>query len=255
MTADYLELSLSAERWIGTLQRPTDHGIAWSHSTERPEVVSHTLYNGSAGVLLFYLELHAATGQQRFLDVALAAADDLVAYAGATQWQSCAMYTGWPGLAFALGEAARLSGRATLRRLQPRDVWTVCGRAHTASVPASDGSNRCRSPTSTASRATAKSTMRRSARRAPVSCCCMPLAPVCIRRAAVGHRSGRQVARSRAAHRCRAELGIDVGHAVSVESGEFRPWRRRRRRVHGDAVSKPLVTNGFSMPRKMRRRT
>ena len=111
MTADYLELSLGAERWIGTLQRATDHGIAWSHSSERPDVVSHTLYNGSAGILLFYLELHAATGQQRFLDVALAAADDLAAYAGATPWQSCAMYTGWPGLAFALGEAARQTGR------------------------------------------------------------------------------------------------------------------------------------------------
>jgi lantibiotic modifying enzyme len=111
MTADYLELSLSAERWIATLRRPTDHGVAWSHSTERSEVVSHTLYNGSAGILLFYLELHAATAQPRFLDVALAAADELAAYASATKWQSCAMYTGWPGLAFALGEAARLSGQ------------------------------------------------------------------------------------------------------------------------------------------------
>lgn len=109
MTAQPLDLALSAERWIGTLQRSTDHGIAWSHSTERPEVVSHTLYNGSAGVLLFYLELHAATGQQRYLDVALAAADDLVAYADASKWQSCAIYTGWPGMAFALGEVARRS--------------------------------------------------------------------------------------------------------------------------------------------------
>ena len=130
MTADYLELSLSAERWIATLQRKTDHGVAWSHSTERPEVVSHTLYNGSAGVLLFYLELHAATGQQRFLDVALAAADDLAAYAGATKWQSCAMYTGWPGLAFALGEAARLSARRHLADAAVRCLDRLHASAH-----------------------------------------------------------------------------------------------------------------------------
>jgi lantibiotic modifying enzyme len=111
MAADYEEIAADAERWIARLQRSTDHGIAWSHSAERPEVVSHTLYNGSAGVLLFYLELHAATGEQRFLDIALAAADDLAAYADATKWQSCAMYTGWPGLAFALGEATVRSGR------------------------------------------------------------------------------------------------------------------------------------------------
>ncbi len=112
MATDYLDRAFEAERWIGSLQRTTDYGVAWSHSAERPEVVSHTLYNGSAGIILFYLELHAATGQQRFLDVALTAADDLAAYANATQWQSCAIYTGWPGLAFALGEAARHSGRA-----------------------------------------------------------------------------------------------------------------------------------------------
>jgi lantibiotic modifying enzyme len=111
MTVDYLELALGAERWIGTLQRATDHGMAWSHSTERPQVVSHTLYNGSAGVALFYLELHQATAEPRFFDVAVAAADDLAGYCAATQWQSCAMYTGWPGLAFALGEAARHTGR------------------------------------------------------------------------------------------------------------------------------------------------
>ena len=130
MTADHLELSLSAERWISTLQRPPDHGIAWSHSTERPEVVSHTLYNGSAGVLLFYLELHAATGQQRFLDVALAAADDLVAYVGATQWQSCAMYTGWPGLAFALGEIARHTGSQQYAAAAARCLDRLRASAH-----------------------------------------------------------------------------------------------------------------------------
>ena len=110
MNSDYLSIALAAEHWLGGLKRTTDHGVAWSHSAERPDVVSHTLYNGSAGIILFYLELHTATGQQRFLDVALAAADDLVAYAGSTQWQSCAIYTGWPGLAFALGEVARHSG-------------------------------------------------------------------------------------------------------------------------------------------------
>ncbi|MEZ5340946.1 MAG: lanthionine synthetase LanC family protein [Acidimicrobiales bacterium] len=35
----------------------------------------HTLYHGTAGVAVFYLELHRATGERRHLDTAIAAAD------------------------------------------------------------------------------------------------------------------------------------------------------------------------------------
>ena len=105
-----LDTALAAERWIDSLRRPTDHGIAWAHSREQPDVESRTLYNGSAGIVVFYLELHAATANGRFLDVARVGADDLRAYAQKTSKQSCAMYTGWPGLAFALAEVARRTG-------------------------------------------------------------------------------------------------------------------------------------------------
>ena len=177
MTADYLELSLGAERWIATLQRSTDHGVAWSHSTERPEVVSHTLYNGSAGILLFYLELHAATGQQRYLDVALAAADDLAAYARATPVAIVRDLHRLAGARICTRRSRASHRPRPTTPPQPRNVSTVCARARTRSAPASAGSNRCRSRTFTASKATARSTMHRSAPRAPASCCCTPRAP------------------------------------------------------------------------------
>jgi lantibiotic modifying enzyme len=111
----HLETALMAQRWIDTHKRLTEHGIAWSHSAQRADVVSHTLYNGSAGIIIFHLELHAASGDARFLEIARAAADDLAAYARESQRQSCAIYTGWPGLAFALAEASRRTGDARHR--------------------------------------------------------------------------------------------------------------------------------------------
>jgi len=106
---EYLDIAIAAERFIDGRRRPTDNGLLWSHSGERPELTSHSLYNGSSGIIIFYLEMHAATGEQRHLDAAIAAADELVAYVHSTKRQSCAIYTGWPGLAFALAETARMT--------------------------------------------------------------------------------------------------------------------------------------------------
>jgi lantibiotic modifying enzyme len=110
--AEYLDIACAAERFIDGRRRPTDNGVLWSHSRERPELTSHSLYNGSSGIVLFYLELHAATGEKRHRDSAIAAADELIAYVHATKRQSCAIYTGWPGLAFALADTARITGLA-----------------------------------------------------------------------------------------------------------------------------------------------
>ena len=107
-----LAIAHEAEIFIAGLRRDTPHGCVWSHHAEQPEITSHSLYNGSAGVLLFYLELFAATRDTRFLGSATAAADELLHYAATTRRQSCAIYTGWPGLAFALAEVARVTGDA-----------------------------------------------------------------------------------------------------------------------------------------------
>ena len=109
-SAEYLGIALEAETFIASMRRPTEHGCVWSHHAEQPEVTSHSLYNGNAGVLIYYLELFAATKDSRYLDIATTAANDLLHYAATTKKQSCAIYTGWPGLAFALAEVARVSG-------------------------------------------------------------------------------------------------------------------------------------------------
>jgi len=118
-----LDIALEAERWISSLQRTTDHGIAWGHSREEPDRISHTLYNGSPGIIVFYLELHSATEQTHFLDIACSGADDLASYARTTSPKSCSLSAGWPGFAFALAEVGRCSGeeRFTVAAVDCRD--------------------------------------------------------------------------------------------------------------------------------------
>ena len=57
----HLEAALAAARWIDAHAVRTDHGITWP--AEPPQQrVERMLYNGTPGVILFYLELHRATG-------------------------------------------------------------------------------------------------------------------------------------------------------------------------------------------------
>lgn len=113
LTADRCtEIALDAARWTDSLAIDTPNGRVWGHSTEKPTSISRSLYNGSAGIALFEIELHRATGNPEHLERASRAGDDLLAYLKVTEHESCAIYTGWPGYAYALFEIARATGEA-----------------------------------------------------------------------------------------------------------------------------------------------
>ncbi len=142
----YLDLARSAERFVHSLARDTETGVAWGHSREAPDVVSRTLYNGSSGIVIFYVEMFAATAETIYLERAIAGAKDLAAYASSAKRGSCAIYTGWPGMAFALGEVARVAGDAELMsaaglcldRLRAAAVARGAGLAWIEPMPFSD---------------------------------------------------------------------------------------------------------------------
>ncbi|HMC54716.1 MAG TPA: lanthionine synthetase LanC family protein [Gemmatimonadaceae bacterium] len=113
----YLEAALRAERWIrGTRSDPTR---LWP-SVPAPGVDTFdrsvlSLYHGAPGVILFYLELHAATQERRFLDDAVRGAQALAAAVDVATEQDAGLYTGATGIAWILLEAHRASGREDLR--------------------------------------------------------------------------------------------------------------------------------------------
>jgi hypothetical protein len=83
-TPSYLEASESAALWIRSTAQETEHGLVWLPEPDHPErsatvTAPPTLYSGSAGIVLFLLELARATGNSAYLDEARRGADHLAA--------------------------------------------------------------------------------------------------------------------------------------------------------------------------------
>ncbi len=111
----HLEAALAAERWLQRHARETEHGLAWGLANEAPDKLVRTLYAGSAGIALFYLELHQATGEAAYLDIALRAGRDIDAYVRGKESLTCSALGGWAGYTFVLNEIARAGNEPSLR--------------------------------------------------------------------------------------------------------------------------------------------
>ncbi|XOV82746.1 MAG: lanthionine synthetase LanC family protein [bacterium] len=105
-----LDVALSSERWLSSHQWDTEHGLLWSLAEEVPDKRFHNLYSGSAGIVLFYLELYAATQEDRFLKTARAAGFEIVHHLQQVDVLPCALMGGWGGYLFVLNELAKATG-------------------------------------------------------------------------------------------------------------------------------------------------
>ena len=80
----YLHAALEAAQWIRSAQVTREVGIAWLPEPDHTEKLAtqgpdNTLYSGSAGTVLFFLELARATGDSNYLQDAQRGADYLAA--------------------------------------------------------------------------------------------------------------------------------------------------------------------------------
>jgi lantibiotic modifying enzyme len=82
-------------------------GEVWARTPDPDSSIDHTLYHGTAGIVLFHLELAAATGDPVYEQRAIAAGRELARVVTAKSWASVAFATGWPGYAFAFSELAK----------------------------------------------------------------------------------------------------------------------------------------------------
>ena len=77
-SSDHLQEALEAARWIQSAAVPMEVGTAWPAVPAEKDSINNTLYSGVPGVVLFFLEAAAATGNADYLDMAGSGADYLI---------------------------------------------------------------------------------------------------------------------------------------------------------------------------------
>ncbi|MGA8116893.1 MAG: lanthionine synthetase LanC family protein [Actinocatenispora sp.] len=113
------ELSAGALAWLVDAAREDGAGLAWPSRPGDDETMP-TLYSGTAGIVLALLEAHAHFGDDRYGEVALRGARNLVSVVDAG-WEDSSLYFGLTGIAVAL--------HAVHERLDDKDAGDAAGRA------------------------------------------------------------------------------------------------------------------------------
>jgi lantibiotic modifying enzyme len=123
----YLSAAVDAARWIRASEVRTSAGLTWPADPRNPKTVDYSLYSGSPGVVLFFLELHHATKDPSYLEAARAGADELIARI--PEQQQTGLYTGLAGIGFTLGEVHRATGDRKYRQAVVTTVQLLKERA------------------------------------------------------------------------------------------------------------------------------
>jgi lantibiotic modifying enzyme len=131
LNPDFLESEKGAAQWIESAQKQDARGVYWLPEPDHPEKATtvsaaNAIYSGSAGTVLFFIQLANATGEARHLDTASLGADYQVA-----TWRdlvdkpsegllfgsglNLSFYGGLAGVAFVLNETGKATKNAKYR--------------------------------------------------------------------------------------------------------------------------------------------
>ena len=110
----YLDAALGAARWLRDTAIVSSSGTSWPAVPPDAKTVQHDLYTGFPGVVLFFIELHRATGDRAWLELASSGANQLAASVPdvISGDEGAGLYTGLAGIAYTLAEADRARGES-----------------------------------------------------------------------------------------------------------------------------------------------
>src|SRR5215472_16985473 len=125
-----LEAARGAAQWLDSTAIKTKDGIVWPADPADPKSTGTTLYSGTPGPILFFLELYRYTGEQRYLNSARAGADALLNSIETTE--ETGLYEGLAGIGFTLGQAYLITHDPKYRDGALRAVELIGKRARAA---------------------------------------------------------------------------------------------------------------------------
>ncbi|HIG40923.1 MAG: lanthionine synthetase LanC family protein [bacterium] len=115
---EYFDYALETEKFLSSNEMKVANGITWGRVPDGKP--THSLYHGSAGVVLFYIELYLATNNEKFLATAVAAGNELLAFirskAEDEAFVTVGFYSGWPGYVYTMNELYKASGNDQFRQ-------------------------------------------------------------------------------------------------------------------------------------------
>ncbi|MGD0781909.1 MAG: lanthionine synthetase LanC family protein [Candidatus Aminicenantales bacterium] len=121
-SVEHFTPALGAALWLDSAALKTAAGLAWPTDPKDPKSVNSTLYAGTPGVVLFYLEARAAA-QARNLAAAVVEGMTAKAKGGADELlarlddeMGVGLYEGLGGIAFTLEETYKATGEARYRQ-------------------------------------------------------------------------------------------------------------------------------------------
>ena len=130
----YFDAAVGAARWLRANAIESANGASWPAVPPDAKTVQHDLYTGFPGVVLFYIELHRATGDRAWLDLATKGADQLAASlpeAKASD-EGAGLYSGLAGIAYTLEETDRARGESRYRAAIHKALGTIVASARDA---------------------------------------------------------------------------------------------------------------------------
>ena len=107
----HLAVAFEIANWLDALAVREGNRVSWPINDELNAATVHHLYSGTAGVVIFYLEMYLATDESRFLDQAIGGAETLIAELDRVDADSQAgLWVGYSGFGYVLGEVYRVTG-------------------------------------------------------------------------------------------------------------------------------------------------
>jgi len=117
---DHLSDVFEAAKWLDASAVKTPAGLAWPSDPRDPKTINSSLYAGTPGVVLFYLEAASAARQigfrsqsEAYIEKVKAGADDLLVHL--SKEQGTGLYEGLAGIGFTLEEAFKFTFESRYR--------------------------------------------------------------------------------------------------------------------------------------------